>query len=489
MPRKSKRRPSKLSTPIVWSGYGGRLPAVRVQPPSTHFRLPKSLRSKMEEGATFEGRVLKQLAPARKQIAEDAFNKVQKDWWDQIPQKLAEELLLGPFGERPTTESAGKSSGYVTVRGVKTPTRWTPEQRQVWADYEAALHESLGTAEQTYRKDLVARLKAEKMKAEAEAEAVRKRARADKAQLAKAQAAEREVKRVARELEKWEREVEKYGRFAGLKRELKYDAVYAKKLAEESAKKSPKHQALLRVEEKLAKAYNKEHQFSPNLPKLSARLRRVRRALEKFRSPASVARDERERERDHLRFSKLEIGSPNRTRYTPASGPESAEAESVAPSSGKVQYGDSVMWNGQLGSVTQVNPDGTVEVTMYGTNDTVTTNPDQDPYWNREMDDPITGKSSSIEMEGEVQTVAPSSSLPPLPIAVAQRIDAEARERAEAEVGSRGREFAKTEKRIKKELWLQAHEEIASRAEAAANDSRHAHFVSPHGRFRKVEID
>lgn len=177
--RGTKSRASKrLSTPVVWSGPGGRLPAVRVAPPALHFRLPKPLRRKMEEGATFEGRVLRQLALGRRKIAEESFGEVQKGWWDQIPQKLAEERLRGAFGNEPVAEAAGKWSGYVTVRGVKTPTHWTPEQRRAWADFESEIGDSIVAAEQTYRGKLAERVRAERTEVRAKVAAERAAERA-----------------------------------------------------------------------------------------------------------------------------------------------------------------------------------------------------------------------------------------------------------------------------------------------------------------------
>ena len=150
-----KGRKTASKEPTIYTERGQRLPAVDVRTPPLYFRLPLKLRSPNTSNRRAG-------IPLYQPIYDAAFEKVQQDWWDKYPASLAERYLSSAFSGQLAPEQSGVTSGFMTVRGIGSPSQWTPAQHQAWLEYEEAARRSVDDAEKDYHKEIEQRLKAQR---------------------------------------------------------------------------------------------------------------------------------------------------------------------------------------------------------------------------------------------------------------------------------------------------------------------------------------
>lgn len=190
MANKTKKtaKSSKFKAPTVRVERGERLPAVdiKAKDPLLYFRLPERLR-------TPQGSEKGLYQPVRSR----ALSTVQENWWQHVPRDLADTHLSEAFaGKKLAPQASGGMQRWVTVRGIGSPSGWNPQQKEAWTKYENALAQSVVTAEKDWHKEID-----QSMKKEREAEKARKIREREAEKERKVREREAEKKRKIRERE------------------------------------------------------------------------------------------------------------------------------------------------------------------------------------------------------------------------------------------------------------------------------------------------
>lgn len=136
-PFSMKNRVSVGSVKTRWED-GEAVPAVCVKPPPLYHRIPADLRERADQ-----------------RIIDDAFESVAQQWWDMVPQEHADYFLRPAHrGSHPIARSAGRSSGWVVVSGIGSPSDWTERQVRAWGRFAAAIKKSMEQAEQDFHEEI-----------------------------------------------------------------------------------------------------------------------------------------------------------------------------------------------------------------------------------------------------------------------------------------------------------------------------------------------
>lgn len=85
---------------------------------------------------------------------DEAFEKVQNNWWDVVLPALAERYLSPAFGDVWSLNQIGSSGGRLKVSGLGSPSEWAAAQKSAWAHFVQAIGVSMLAAEQDYHKEV-----------------------------------------------------------------------------------------------------------------------------------------------------------------------------------------------------------------------------------------------------------------------------------------------------------------------------------------------
>lgn len=82
----------------------------------------------------------------------EIYNNVVEQWWDMVPQELADTFLKSAHpGSQPKVYPDGRSSGWCCVAGIGVPEEgWTVRQLRAWQTFEDAIYESMTDYEAVY---------------------------------------------------------------------------------------------------------------------------------------------------------------------------------------------------------------------------------------------------------------------------------------------------------------------------------------------------
>ena len=81
----------------------------------------------------------------------EIWNLVVAQWWDLVPQELADAHLRPAHpGSRPEVWADGRSGGWCCVAGIGVPEDWDERQFAAWQAFEDAVGESLTEYEAVY---------------------------------------------------------------------------------------------------------------------------------------------------------------------------------------------------------------------------------------------------------------------------------------------------------------------------------------------------
>lgn len=107
------------------------VPAVNVKVPPLYWRLPEDVRDQDKNSLIFD--------------------RVAEDWWDRVPQDVADACFAAPFrGMRWSTHQDGRSNGWLVVTGIGDPLTWNQKKIAAWVRFEKMIKRSMEQAEATY---------------------------------------------------------------------------------------------------------------------------------------------------------------------------------------------------------------------------------------------------------------------------------------------------------------------------------------------------
>lgn len=99
------------------------------------------------------------VANAPNNIRAAAHDYVQERWWQETPQALADKILGKAFKCGADAQSAGRSRGWVIVRGIGTPGDWNAKKIAAWKRFEKAIESSMKDAETMWQDEVRERLR------------------------------------------------------------------------------------------------------------------------------------------------------------------------------------------------------------------------------------------------------------------------------------------------------------------------------------------
>ena len=81
----------------------------------------------------------------------EVWNLVVAQWWELVPQELADTYLRSVHpGSQPKVWADGRSGGWCCVAGIGVPEDWSERQFVAWRKFEDAVHQSMTEYEAVY---------------------------------------------------------------------------------------------------------------------------------------------------------------------------------------------------------------------------------------------------------------------------------------------------------------------------------------------------